>query len=113
VTYSNRAKTDDLGVPEAVLGADGAVSEAAVRAMVQGLRGIPGCEAAIAVSGIAGPGGGSRDKPVGTVHFAFALGGRAWAEVRHFGGERDAVRRRSVAFALEEITAALMSPTRD
>ena len=113
MTYSNRAKTADLGVPETLLAAEGAVSEAAVRAMVQGLRRAGSCDAAIAVSGIAGPGGGSRDKPVGTVHFGFALGDREWAAVRRFGGDRDAVRRRSVAFALEEMSAALASPARD
>lgn len=113
VTYSNRAKTADLGVPEALLAADGAVSEAAVRAMVQGLCRATGCEAAIAVSGIAGPGGGSRDKPVGTVHFGFAQGGREWAAVRRFGGDRDDVRRHSVAFALEQMTSALQLAARD
>ena len=112
VTYSNRAKTADLGVPETLLAADGAVSEAAVRAMVQGARRAAGCEAAIAVSGIAGPGGGSREKPVGTVHFAFALGDRDWAAIRRFGGNRDAVRRRSVAFALEQMSSAVASEAR-
>jgi nicotinamide-nucleotide amidase len=112
VTYSNRAKTADLGVAEALLATEGAVSEAAVRAMVQGLRRATGCQAAIAVSGIAGPGGGSRDKPVGTVHFAFALGDRDWVAMRRFGGDRDAVRRHSVAFTLEQMNAALASEAR-
>ncbi len=112
VTYSNRAKTADLGVPATVLAAEGAVSEAAVRAMVQGLRRNSACTAAIAVSGIAGPGGGSPDKPVGTVHFGFALGDRDWAAARRFGGDRDAVRRHSVAFALEQMNAALASEAR-
>ena len=64
------------------------------------------------MSGIAGPGGGSRDKPVGTVHFAFALGERDWAAVRRFDGDREAVRRFAVAFALGEMTVALGSPKR-
>lgn len=113
VTYSNRAKSQDLGVPATLLAAEGAVSEAAVRAMARGVCRVAGCQAALAVSGIAGPGGGSRDKPVGTVHFAFALGDREWAAVRRFGGDRDAVRRRSVAFALEEMSLALVSGEHD
>jgi len=113
VTYSNRAKTEDLGVPATLLAAECAVSEAAVRSMARGLGRVAGCQAALAVSGIAGPGGGNRDKPVGTVHFAFALGDREWAAVRRFGGDRDAVRRLSVAFALEQMSAALASEARE
>lgn len=112
VTYSNRAKTQDLGVPATLLAAEGAVSEAAVRSMARGVCRVAGCQVALAVSGIAGPGGGSRDKPVGTVHFAFALGDREWAAVRRFGGDRDDVRRRSVAFALEEMSVALAAEAR-
>jgi nicotinamide-nucleotide amidase len=85
--------------------------------MVQGLRRKAGIAialpaAAIAVSGIAGPGGGSRDKPVGTVHFGFALGEREWVAARRFDGDRDAVRRRAVAFALAQMNAALEAGSR-
>ena len=113
VTYSNRAKIEELAVPEAVLAAEGAVSEAAVRAMVQGVRQATGSAAAIAVSGIAGPGGGSDAKPVGTVHFGFALGDREWAAVRRFAGDRDAVRRHAVGFALEQMVGALNRSDRE
>ena len=113
VTYSNRAKIEELAVPAAVLASEGAVSEAAVRAMVQGVRQATGSAAAIAVSGIAGPGGGSDAKPVGTVHFGFALGDREWAAVRRFAGDRDAVRRHAVGFALEQMVGALNRSDRE
>ena len=72
VSYSNRAKHELLGVPEDLLAAHGAVSEPAVLAMVDGCLHRSGADFAVAVSGIAGPDGGSEDKPVGTVWFAFA-----------------------------------------
>jgi nicotinamide-nucleotide amidase len=112
VTYSNRAKIEALGVSAALLAAEGAVSEPVVRAMVQGLRRAAGCAAALAVSGIAGPGGGSRDKPVGTVHFAFSLHEREWAVAQRFAGDRETVRRHAVIHALEQMTAALQPEAR-
>lgn len=107
VTYSNRAKAVALGVGEALLAEHGAVSEEVVRAMAAGARGRTGCEAAVAVSGIAGPDGGSAEKPVGLVWFAWALPERSWSERRIFAGDREAVRRASVRFALECLSAAL------
>jgi nicotinamide-nucleotide amidase len=112
VTYSNRAKSETLSVPGALIVKEGAVSEPVVRAMVQGVRRITNCAAAMAVSGIAGPGGGSAAKPVGTVHFAFLLGEREWAVRQCFAGDREAVRRHAVAFALLQMTAALEEPAR-
>jgi nicotinamide-nucleotide amidase len=105
VTYSNASKTRDLGVPAAALAAHGAVSEPVVQAMATGALARTGASLAIATSGIAGPDGGSPDKPVGTVWFALARavppGSRTLTLQRRFDGDRDAVRRAAVAVALE------------
>lgn len=107
VTYSNEAKQRDLGVPAALLEAHGAVSEAVVRAMAEGALRRAGVEVALATSGIAGPDGGVPGKPVGTVWFARSVRGGAGidtvASVRHFPGDREAVRRASVQYALQLI----------
>ena len=103
VSYSNAAKTELLGVPSHVLAAQGAVSEEPVRAMAEGARTRFAVDVAVAVSGIAGPGGGTNDKPVGTVHFAWAAAGELTAARRIFAGSRDAVRRQTVALALERL----------
>jgi nicotinamide-nucleotide amidase len=105
VTYSNAAKVRDLGVSERTLASHGAVSEATVREMAAGVVRVSGADVAVAISGIAGPDGGTPDKPVGTVWFAVASrqgGGLAiTAERRLFEGDRQAVRRRCVERALE------------
>ena len=104
VTYSNTAKQKVLGVTAQALATDGAVSERVVREMVAGALGVTGAEVAVAVSGIAGPGGGSAEKPVGTVWFAWERQGYpARAEVQCFPGDRDAVRRQTVAHALAQL----------
>lgn len=104
VTYSNAAKARDVGVSERTLAEDGAVSEATVREMANGAKRAAGVEMAIAVSGIAGPDGGTAEKPVGTVWFSIATpearGSGAVCDLRHFEGDRDQVRRQSVAHAL-------------
>jgi|SRR5579883_273149 len=104
VTYSNAAKMRDVGVAARTLAEYGAVSEATVREMANGARRAAGVEMAIAVSGIAGPDGGTAEKPVGTVWFGIATpraqGVAAVCERRHFTGDRDHVRRQSVAHAL-------------
>lgn len=105
VAYSNAAKMALLGVPGDVLAAHGAVSEETVRAMAEGARSRFGADLAVAVSGIAGPDGGSADKPVGTVHFAFAAPGGVTAARRIFAGDRETVRRQTVALALERLVA--------
>jgi nicotinamide-nucleotide amidase len=105
VAYSNAAKLSLLGVPSELLAAHGAVSEPVVRAMAEGARARLGVELAVAVSGIAGPDGGTPDKPVGTVWFAWASGRRTTAARELFGGDREAVRRLSVAFALRRLLA--------
>lgn len=107
VTYSNQAKNEVLGVSKRTLASHGAVSEPAARAMAEGAIERSRAHLAVAVTGIAGPGGGSPDKPVGLVHFAVARKGAA-TTARHkvFPGDRDEVRAATVAFALELLTEA-------
>lgn len=107
VVYSNAAKAELLGVAPALLAEHGAVSAAAARAMADGALARSAASVAVAVTGIAGPGGGSAEKPVGLVHFARAArGGGAAADARRvFTGDRAAVRRASVAFALALLEA--------
>ncbi|AZF62224.1 MULTISPECIES: CinA family protein [unclassified Pseudomonas] len=101
VTYSNRQKTRQLGVPEKLFGKVGAVSQEVVEAMVRGAQEKSLSRFAVAVSGVAGPDGGSPDKPVGTVWLAFGVGEEVTAELAHFPGNRDEVRRQTVKAALE------------
>ena len=103
VAYSNAAKTELLGVPSETLATYGAVSEEAVRAMADGARRRFAVDLAVAVSGVAGPSGGTEDKPVGTVHFAWAAPNRVMAARRIFAGGRESVRRQTVALALERL----------
>lgn len=102
VVYSNKAKQELLGVSAAVIKAKGAVSEEVARALAEGAIGHSDADLAVAVTGIAGPGGGGPDKPVGLVHIAAARKGRATRHERHvFAGDRAAVRAQSVDAALE------------
>lgn len=108
VTYSNAAKTDMLGVSEATLERHGAVSEATARAMAQGALAHSRADWAVAITGVAGPSGGSPDKPVGTVCFAWAAkDGGCEAQIRHFTGDRAAVREQSVRYALQGLSQRL------
>jgi nicotinamide-nucleotide amidase len=108
VTYSNRAKQDMLDVAAATLEVHGAVSEATVSEMARGALAHSVANIAVAVSGIAGPGGGSPAKPVGTVCFAWLVsGGTPRVETRQFTGDREAVRRQSVVHALEGLVDVL------
>ena len=101
VTYSYEAKEALLGVNPRTLERTGAVSEETVLEMVSGALARFGAGAAVAVTGIAGPGGGTEGKPVGTVWIGWKRrGGYAHAKVFHFGGDRDAIRRQTVAAAL-------------
>ena len=101
VTYSNAAKEEMLGVRHQTLEKHGAVSEETAREMALGALEHSHGTIALAITGVAGPTGGSAAKPVGTVCFAWAVkGGPASAETRHFSGDRDAVRRQSVEHAL-------------
>jgi len=102
VTYSNLSKQQMLGVQEATLVAHGAVSEATVREMAQGALRHSTAQVALAVSGIAGPGGGTPEKPVGTVWFAWAtVDGDTIAVRQQFSGNRDEVRAQAVRTALQ------------
>jgi nicotinamide-nucleotide amidase len=106
VVYSNAAKMRDLKVSMATLRRHGAVSRATVLEMARGAVLATGADLAVAISGIAGPDGGTMEKPVGTVWFAIAgrqRAVRAGATVKVFSGDREAVRRKSVAFALQLI----------
>jgi nicotinamide-nucleotide amidase len=108
VTYSNRAKQDMLGVTAETLEDHGAVSEATVSEMARGALTHSAADIAVAVSGIAGPGGGAPGKPVGTVWFAWLVsGGTPRVETRQFTGDREAVRRQSVVCALEGLVDVL------
>jgi nicotinamide-nucleotide amidase len=107
VTYANAAKTDMVGVPAGIIEAVGAVSEAVARRMASGALHRTGADIAVAVTGIAGPGGGSAEKPVGLVWFGLARAAHPVRAVRKvFPGDRMEVRRRTVALALELVAEA-------
>ncbi|MAO12373.1 MULTISPECIES: nicotinamide-nucleotide amidase [unclassified Marinobacter] len=108
VTYSNEAKQAILGVEESVLAEHGAVSEPVVRQMVAGAVRAADADIAVAISGIAGPGGGTDEKPVGTVWFAWGTGpDRIETSTQCFDGDRDQVRRKSVLYVLQGVTEFL------
>ncbi len=108
VSYSNAAKQQLLAVPARLLAEQGAVSEPVAAAMAVGVLAATGAEVALSVTGIAGPGGGSPDKPVGTVCFGWALTGQAPRTARErFAGDRDAVRRQAVVAALAGLARLL------
>ena len=113
VTYSNAAKTELLGVDVALIAEHGAVSEPVARAMAAGALQHSPAQVAVAVTGVAGPTGGSRLKPVGTVWFAFAVPGpsgqplQLLSEVRRFDGDRAAVRTATVRHALQRLVELL------
>jgi|SRR5690625_1044538 len=111
VSYSNAAKSDILGVSAALTETHGAVSGAVARAMAEGALRVFRVDRAVAVTGIAGPGGGTAAKPVGTVWFAWAACERpTMSECRHFGSDRETVRRKAVAYALEGVLASMETP---
>jgi nicotinamide-nucleotide amidase len=107
VTYSNASKQELLGVRRPTLKKHGAVSEETAREMALGALARSKAGVALAVTGIAGPSGGSPDKPVGTVCFAWADRRGARSETRHFAGDRESVRRQSVVHALEGVLRTL------
>lgn len=114
VAYSNRLKTRLLGVPEELIAADGAVSEPVARALAEGARARLGADFGLGITGIAGPGGGTPDKPVGTVHLALAgPAAPGGGEVEHrqvvFPGDRGMVRRLSAQLALEILRRRLLA----
>ena len=102
VTYSNQAKMEMLGVPAEMIAAEGAVSSAVARAMAEGALARSQAGVTVSVTGVAGPGGGSAAKPVGTVWFGCAMrSGETISEMMVFGGDRSAVRAATVMYALE------------
>lgn len=107
VTYSNEAKTDMLSVDAALIAAHGAVSEEVARAMAAGAVARSRARVAVAVTGVAGPTGGSRAKPVGTVWFGFMVDGQPSSELQRFGGDRAAVRAATVQHALQRLVQLL------
>lgn len=111
VTYANTAKSSRLGVPKALLARTGAVSEAIAMAMATGMRRRSHADWALAVTGIAGPGGGTIDKPVGLVHIALTgPAGRAETQTLHLWDERDYIQRRSATAALDLLRRNLKLP---
>ncbi len=120
ITYSNDAKTAMLGVSSSMIRRFGAVSEETAHAMASGAvrviaesmagkpypAGLTG-HVAVAVTGVAGPGGGSVEKPVGTVCFGFCVDGVVTTATQHFAGDRAAVREQTVAFALSKLLILL------
>ncbi|WP_375455529.1 CinA family protein [uncultured Methylobacterium sp.] len=110
VTYSNAAKAEMIGVPAALIATHGAVSEPVARAMAAGARAASRAAVAVAVTGIAGPGGGSAEKPVGLVHFALAAGGAVRHRERRYGDlSRAEIRHRAVIDAVALLEEALAS----
>ncbi len=103
VTYSDAAKQELLGVDAALIAQHGAVSEVVARAMAFGAVRHSGARVSVAVTGIAGPTGGTPQKPVGTVWFGFQVDGQLSSETRHFEGDRAAVRTGTVRHALQRL----------
>ena len=107
VTYSNESKQEMLGVDKQVIEIHGAVSEETARYMVQGAVEHSHAQAGLSVTGIAGPGGGSTEKPVGTVCFGWLVDGQCETETCHFSGDRNQVREQSVRHVLTTLLARL------
>lgn len=107
ITYSNEAKTECLDVPARLIESHGAVSEPVAKAMAEGARINSGSNVAISITGIAGPSGGTTEKPVGTVCFGWATENQTFTKTVHFDGDRQAVRRQATEFALTELIALL------
>lgn len=114
VSYANGAKSAMIGVPEELIREHGAVSEPVARAMAEGARKVTGVAYAIAVTGIAGPGGGTEGKPVGLVHFACASEAGTVARIKRFGDiGRQQVREASISTALDLVIECLGVPSPD
>lgn len=107
VTYSNEAKTELLGVDAALIKQHGAVSEEVAQAMASGAVIHSHAQVSVAVTGVAGPTGGSAAKPVGTVWFGFKVGGQLTSEMKRFDGDRAAVRRATVQHAVQRLLELL------
>ncbi len=108
VTYSNDAKHTQLDVRQETLAEFGAVSEQTVHEMANGVHRYSHAQVAVAISGVAGPGGGSAEKPVGTVWFGFLIDGTSEAVRMQFDGDRDAVRQQAIGFAIAHLNNCLL-----
>ncbi|MCI8589248.1 MAG: CinA family protein [Clostridiales bacterium] len=106
ISYANRIKENMLGVASTILTTHGAVSEPCAKAMAEGVRQKIGADIGVSITGIAGPGGGTPQKPVGTVYIGLSFAGGTLAKRFQFDGSREDVRRQSVAQAIEEVLAA-------
>jgi PncC family amidohydrolase len=109
VAYANEAKTQMLGVPQRLLDEHGAVSEPVAIGMAEGARGSAGVEVAVGVTGIAGPGGGSVEKPVGTVAIAALVGSAVHVRTFRFHGEREQVKFQASQAALDMVRRLLLT----
>lgn len=109
ITYSNEAKTECLDVPSDLIESHGAVSEEVAKAMAEGARIQSGSNVAVSITGIAGPTGGSIEKPVGTVCFGWATENQVLTKTMRFDGDRQMVRQQAMEFALTELIALLRS----
>lgn len=107
ITYSNEAKVQQLNVDNSTLTRHGAVSEAVVAQMAEGAAIAANANVSVAVSGIAGPGGGTASKPVGTVCFSFYVDGELQQETQLFSGDREAIRQATIEHALQWLNRAL------
>jgi PncC family amidohydrolase len=108
ITYANEMKISLLNVEAEVIEKYGAVSQACVLQMVRGVCNLANSQVGVAISGIAGPGGGTEDKPVGTVFMAWQVGNRHWAKRFNFSGDRQEVKLQSVQQAIEGLVSGLM-----
>lgn len=107
VTYSNAAKAEMLGVPRELIELHGAVSEPVARAMALGAVYRSQAQVSVAVTGVAGPSGGSPDKPVGTVWLAWCIDGLVETEIQHFEGDRSQIRQATTQHALQGLMSRL------
>ena len=110
VSYANEVKIKLLKISPDTLEEKGAVSALCAEQMARGIAGLMGTELAISITGIAGPDGGTQQKPVGTVYFGFFDNGESWTESMHFTGNRERIRRQSVEFALQMMINHCMKP---
>ena len=107
VTYSNEAKQAMVGVSSDTLAQYGAVSEQTVSEMARGVVSLVGADIGISISGVAGPDGGSVEKPVGTVWFGFVVNSVTYTQHRCFAGDREGVRQQSIEYAIEQVVHLL------
>ncbi len=112
ITYSNAAKIDNLGVPPQILETHGAVSEQSAQAMAEGALKNSAANLAISITGIAGPNGGTPDKPVGLVYFGYALkDGSSGSLQKNFTGSRQNIQKNAAKFALQHLLTILSEST--